>query len=229
MIRVLGSGGEETERLVEMLQGAGGEKARSGMPSGGEEMPSVIVADGMDNVLRATRTLTIWQTPFIPLIGVVDSREEAQLAWQAGVSEVVFRPPSKEELRFRAERLLANSIFRQGDAVSARHIVRSMLAWSKRYDAPLSFIHISPSNDDVRIQQKTVLDLLIKMRLSDHLCRVSSGALLIVLPETSAENAKTAAKRLLEGIEDGMESSLTVTVTGGRVGHLSPEEIMQRL
>ncbi|MBD3370866.1 hypothetical protein GF402_10975 [Candidatus Fermentibacteria bacterium] len=229
MIRVLGTDEDETRRLVDMLQGAGGEKAQAGLPSGGEEMPSIIVADGIESVESATRTMALWQTPFLPLIGVVGSREEGQLAWQAGVSEVVFRPTSRKEMRFRAESLLANSVYRLGDAVTARHLIRSMLAWSKRYDTPLSFILMAPAGEDTEIPHRTVLDLLINMRLSDHLCRVSYGALLIILPETSAENAKTAAKRLIEGLEDDIESNLTVTVTGGRVGHLSPEEIMQRL
>jgi hypothetical protein len=229
MIRVIGDEPAITRDVVSLIQGAGGEDATAGLPAEDEPMPSLMLAYGLEAIKKVSDLCMQRGEPFQPVMGLVRSMDEAEEARVCGVTDVVFYPTGREELLFRAVRIMGDSVFRLGDAVAARHLMRFLIAWSQRYDAPFSMVRVSCPGSERAVGRDVALDLMINLRLSDHLCRLSDGTLLVLMPETSREHAEVAVERLRRKVAPEASCELQITFDGGRFGHLTAEELLERL
>ena len=229
MIRVIGGDPGVTRDIVSMIQGAGGEDAAAGPPEEGEPMPSLILAYGLDAIHSVCDLAGRRGEYFQPVMGLVRSMEEAEKARECGVSDVAFYPTGREELVFRAVRIMADSVFRVGDAVVARHLLRFLLAWSHRSGEPFSLMKVVCPGDNSPVPRELALDLLINLRLSDHLCHLSSGGLLVLMPQTSLEQAQVALERLRRKVPALVDGNLELTYNGGTFGNATAEELLERL
>lgn len=212
-----------------MVQGAGGEKAASGLPEDDEPMPSLILAYGLDSVRSVCDLVRSRGEHFQPVLGLVRSMDEAEEARIYGASDVLFYPTGREELVFRAVRIMGDSVFRVGDAVVARHLLRFLLAWSRRSGRPFSILKVVRPGSGEGVPRDVALDLMINLRLSDHLCHLSSGALLVMMPETSPEEAEIALERLRRKVSSVSSGELEVSSLGGTFGNVTAEELLERL
>jgi len=229
MIRVICEDPGITRDIVSMIKGAGGEDAAAGPPEEGEPMPSLLLAYGLDAIRSVCDLAGRRQEHFQPVMGLVRSMEEAEKARECGVSDVVFYPTGREELVYRAVRIMGDSVFRVGDAVVARHLLRFLLAWSHRSGEPFSLMKIMFVGDGDPVPRDLALDLMINLRLSDHLCHLSSGGLLVLMPQTSREQAQVALERLRRKVPALANGELELTYNGGTFGNSTAEELLERL
>jgi|GEM_PF-5336497 len=229
MIRVIGDDPGITRDIVSMIQGAGGEDAAAGPPEEEEPMPSLMVAHGIDAIRSVCNLVDRRGEYFQPFLGLVDSMEEAEEARDYGVSDVAFYPTGREELFYRAVKIMGDSVFRLGDAVAARHLIRFLVAWSNRYHSTFSVMRFTCPGDDRTALRDLALDLMINLRLSDHLCRLSNGDLVALMPETSREQATSALERLRRNIPAVGSGELRVSFDGGGFGDVTAEELLERL
>jgi hypothetical protein len=229
MIRVVGDEPMVIRDIVSLIQGAGGEDAAAGLPDGDEPMPSLLLGYGLESIKRVTDLVEKRGELFQPVMGLVRSMEEAEEARSYGVTDVVFYPTGREELVFRAVKIMGDSVFRLGDSVAARHLIRFLVAWSQRYDAPFSLIKVVVPGRERAVPREVALDLMINLRLSDHLCRLSNGALLVLMPETSLSHVEVVVQRLRRKVVARAECELDISFDGGRFGQVTAEELLERL
>ncbi len=227
MIRVVGGEPGITRDIVSMVQGAGGEEAAAGLPDDDEPMPSLLLAYGLDSIRSVCELVDRRGEHFQPVLGLVRSMEEAEEARSCGVGDVVFYPTGREELIFRAVRIMGDSVFRVGDAVVARHMLRFLLAWSRRSGGPFSILKVV--SIEGAVPRDVALDMMINLRLSDHLCHLSSGGVLVLMPNTSRSEAEVAMARLRRKVPEVAEGKLKISYDGGNFGNVSAEELLERL
>lgn len=229
MIRVICEDPGLSRDIVSMIRGAGGEDAAAGPPDEVEPMPSLLVAYGLEAIRSVCELAGRRGEHFQPVMGLVSSMEEAEKARECGVSDVAFYPTGREELVFRAVRIMGDSVFRVGDAVVARHLLRFLLAWSHRSGDPFSLMKVVPADDGSPVPRDLALDLMINLRLSDHICHLASGGLLVLMPQTSREQAQVALERLRRKVPALANGELELTYNGGTFGNATAEELLERL
>ena len=229
MIRVVGDQPAIVRDIVSLAQGAGGENAAAGLPDDDQPMPSLFLAYGTSAIRRVAEHLDRRGEPFHPVIGLVDSMSGAEEARALGATEVVFYPTGREELVFRAVKVMGDSVFRLGDGVSARHMLRFLLAWSKRNGVPFGVLKVSCVQPGVAVGRDVALDLMINLRMSDHIFRLSSGDLLVLMPQSTRESAQIAVERLRLKVLPAADCELRISHDGGEFSDITAEDLLERL
>jgi hypothetical protein len=214
--------GEAGVRLTRILDGVGGLGAG---PISAGAVPGLVVVMGSD---PARLWRSVHADSFVPVLSVVESLEEAIAAVTAGAGDAVLLSAGEDEIRLRARLLLERNRGRACSAQLLEKLLRAELSRSDREGGEISLIHVRPTAG------QTPGNILAEalaggIRATDHTGVTSDGAVIVILPGTPLHYASLVARRLRSSLEGRPESSSSFRVAGGRIGHLTPPEVVRLL
>lgn len=163
--------------------------------------------------------------PLVPVLAVVDDEEGAARAVGAGAADAVLGSSDGREFRIRAL-LLAGSRSRKslGPGMTER-ILLGELGRADRDECEISLILAKP---DHPMAAGDLADLLARsVRSSDYSATLSDGSVLVVLPATPRDTANHVARRLASVLPGEISNTQGLRVTGGRIGHMTPSEVLE--
>ncbi|NLP04939.1 hypothetical protein GX411_03165 [Candidatus Fermentibacteria bacterium] len=213
---------EHLRRLKSVLDGLEGLPA--GAPRQGAHLELLVVFwQG-----GASAGLSRHADGFVPVLAIVSDLEEAAAAVASGVSDVVMNDAGDDETRLRASLLIRHGRGRACSAPILERILRAELSRSDRDGVEISLIQIRPGSCEIAgfVLAETLAG---NVRASDHAGVTSDGAVIVVLPGTPLEHAAGVARRLRNRMGDEMGASVSMRVAGGRIGHMTPPEVVRLL